>query len=521
MYTVVIVDDEQFVRKGLMKLMDWDALGFHVIGEADNGEDAFAMIRAEQPDLVITDIRMPVMDGLDLIQAAAEEGRDTEFIIISGYNDFRYAQRAIRFGVMDYVLKPVDKEDMMEVLGKLRSKLEDKRREQERQRIELGRRQIEALLRGELRGEELARWSEPWVQAGAEQYVYVLVELNSDRPWEQEAANDAGLLGGQIQEVFRRTANSRLAPIIYEHRRAYGLIVPDLYWLASYSQPKDYLQEVLRQLNQEPGWQFRAYAGEAVRSLEQLRNSYRSAKEAVAYRFILPQSALILQEDIAGIQLAYKPLQEKTYRELIEAVEENKPEHIVQSVHRVFAEFVEERFSPEAIKTAIVQYVAAVIKSIREFEGNDQNLGTVEAIIGWHDHNITWTGLRQLLEQFMREAAEMLSGLYRTAGQRGIYKVKSYVDHNFHKNINLKSIAAQFYMNSAYLGQLFKKSYGVYFNEYLLQLRIDEAKKLLKQGDLRIYEIADRVGFNSADYFVIQFEKLESMTPTEYRNRWK
>ncbi|WP_270167304.1 response regulator transcription factor [Paenibacillus sp. SYP-B4298] len=521
MNTVVIVDDEQFVRKGLVKMMDWEALGFHVIGEADNGEDAFAIIRANKPDLVVTDIRMPAMDGLELIQAVAEDGLDTEFIIISGYNDFRYAQRAIRFGVMDYVLKPVDKEDMTEILNKLRGKLEEKRREQERQRNELGQRQIEALLRGELRGEELARWSAPWVEAGAEQYVYVLVELSSDQPWEQETASDTSQIRSKLQEVFRRTASSPLAPIIYEHRRAYGLIIPDLYWRASHHQLAGYLQEVLHQLNQEPGWQYRAYTGETIHSLEQLRHSYRSAKEAVAYRFVLHQQLLLQPADIEGISLVYKPLQEHTHRQLIEAVEENKPEQIMQSVQRIFAECVEERFSPEAIKTAIVQCVASVIKSIREFEGDDQELRHIEAIIGWHDHNITWTGLRWLFEQFMCEAAEMISGLYRTAGQRGIYKVKSYVDHHFHKNINLKSIAAQFYMNSAYLGQLFKKSYGVYFNEYLLQLRIEEAKKLLKQGDLRIYEIADRVGFNSADYFVIQFEKLEKMTPTEYRNRWK
>lgn len=97
-------------------------------------------------------------------------------------------------------------------------------------------------------------------------------------------------------------------------------------------------------------------------------------------------------------------------------------------------------------------------------------------------------------------------------------KIKNYIDQNFRRNINLKVIANHFYMNPAYLGQLFKKNFGIYFNEYILQLRIAEARKLLRQTDMRVYEIAERIGFNNADYFVSQFEKLARMTPIEYRN---
>ncbi|MDQ6417852.1 response regulator [Paenibacillus sp. LHD-117] len=119
MYTVIIVDDEKFVRKGLIKMLDWESSGFQVIDEAEDGEDALILLREKKPDLVLTDIRMPVLDGLELIHAAFEEKMETEFIIISGYNDFRYARQAMRYGVLDYVLKPVDQAEIKQALEKI------------------------------------------------------------------------------------------------------------------------------------------------------------------------------------------------------------------------------------------------------------------------------------------------------------------------------------------------------------------------------------------------------------------
>lgn len=128
MYSVIIVDDELFVRKGLIEMIDWESSGFKVIDESDNGEDALAIIQAKKPDLVVTDIRMPVLDGLELIEAASKLQLETEFVIISGHNDFRYAQQAVRFGVQDYVLKPIDPDDIQQALVKLRDKLSAKQR---------------------------------------------------------------------------------------------------------------------------------------------------------------------------------------------------------------------------------------------------------------------------------------------------------------------------------------------------------------------------------------------------------
>ncbi|MNN56098.1 Bifunctional transcriptional activator/DNA repair enzyme AdaA [compost metagenome] len=129
--------------------------------------------------------------------------------------------------------------------------------------------------------------------------------------------------------------------------------------------------------------------------------------------------------------------------------------------------------------------------------------------------------LQMLKEHFMlamQEAEEYIRQLRKEHCLGGIKPIKRYIDSHYQENISLKSIATEFYMNAVYLGRLFRKTYGIYFNDYLLGLRIREAKRLLRQSDLRMYEIAGRVGFQNADYFVTQFEKLEQVSPTEYRN---
>ncbi|HTG68651.1 MAG TPA: helix-turn-helix domain-containing protein, partial [Candidatus Udaeobacter sp.] len=156
----------------------------------------------------------------------------------------------------------------------------------------------------------------------------------------------------------------------------------------------------------------------------------------------------------------------------------------------------------------------------RSMEGDEQSLLSLQPMLGWQDINLSLGELKKLFTAFIEESQQSIAELRKKQQKGGIQKIKCYIEGNFSQNISLKSIAAQFYINPVYLGQLFKKTYGVYFNEFLLQLRVNEAKKLLRQScSMRIYEIAEKVGFSNSDYFVTQFEKIEHMTPTEYRNK--
>jgi Response regulator containing CheY-like receiver domain and AraC-type DNA-binding domain len=517
MYTAIIVDDELFVRKGLIELMDWEANGFRIIGEADNGEDALALIKDKSPDLVITDIRMPILDGIGLIQAAANERLSTSFIIISGYHDFSYAQQAMRHGVMDYVVKPIDEEELQEALVRIRDRLSMKKEQEERANKYREERYMELLIRGEIEEADLLQWKSIWPDARS--YTYVLFEINDVLPWNDTVMPMNDVVQQGIRAAIKEAARSEIEPILYSHRQAYGVVIPNIYLTVHGGSMRRLLECTLHRLRETFSLTLRLFVGKTVNDLLQLKLSYMTAKEAMQYKLLKAEETIITAADIEGLELHYKYPDDEIYRQLTEAVEENNGDRLQLSIERLFAVFREQAFSPEAIKSAIVQGVLHIVKSIRSIDGDEKELNGLEPIMNWHDYSITMKELRRLFETFVQEAAVLFNKLYAASGKGSIHKIKSYVDRNYHQNLSLKSISAQFYMNSAYLGQLFRKSYGVYFNDYLHQLRISEAKKLLRQKELRIYEIAERVGFNNADYFVTQFEKLERMTPSEYRNR--
>lgn len=347
MYKVLLVDDEVFVRKGLRNLINWNACGFEICGEAENGTEAFNWITKNRPELVITDIRMPVLGGLELISKVTETGMDAvSFIILSGYGDFKYAQQAVRYNVHDYILKPIDEEELKSALLKL--------------------------------SEQLRFTREPLTYVEADRSLVLLVT---------------------------------------------------------------------------------------------------------------------------------------------ERMEENDAEAVRRAVEQLIKELQAKRMAAEAVGRTVARLIASVTETIIGMNGNPDELKTLDGVSSWNAHADGLDTLRQRLTGFSLEGAALIGELRRDKLQGSILKIKSHIEGHFRENISLRSIAGQYYMNPVYMGQLFRKTYGLYFNEFLLGLRIREAKKLLRQTELRIYEVAEKAGFSSSNYFVTQFEKLERMTPSDYRNR--
>lgn len=376
---------------------------------------------------------------------------------------------------------------------------------------------MEALLRGEPMDPVLEAWEQQWTAAGASQFTYVLLEINNVFPWSGKQLPGKAEMKEAIRQMVRDITSE--SPLVYEHRRFFGYIVPDHYLRQHNGELRSFLAECLSRLCGRLDIKAAAYAGRPVSTLKEMKHSYTCAKETAEFKYAMPDHPVLLFPDIAGLELKYIHPGPEGSRAWVEAIEENNTGKLLEAIDRLFADFREHMVSKEAMKAVAVQCVHSVLHTIRSMEGDEKQLASLVPMMNWYDHNITLDELRSLFEAFSLEAAELIQGLYQSYGTGGLHRIKSYVDRNFHENLNLKQIAGQFYMNSAYLGQVFRKNYGMYFNEYLLQLRITEAKKLLRQTDLRIYEIAEQVGFRNADYFVTQFEKLEQRTPTEYRNR--
>jgi two-component system response regulator YesN len=260
------------------------------------------------------------------------------------------------------------------------------------------------------------------------------------------------------------------------------------------------------------------YVGELAPSLDALKDAYLTACETIQYKFAFASRNVLRYDRLADQELRYVEFEPGEYAARLEQLEGGDPESRCAAVDWIFEQIQQKRYAPEAVQNAIARFVFGVIGAIRSLQGDESELRSLEPALQWREAPLTLSGLKERFRAFIEEAADMAAQLRKNNAKGEIVKIKQFIECHYNEDINLKSIAAKFYMNPVYLGQLFRKTYGVYFNDFLLQLRIRNAKRLLRQTELRVYEIARNVGFDNADYFVCKFEKVEGKTPTAYRN---
>ncbi|KRE73547.1 response regulator transcription factor [Paenibacillus sp. Soil750] len=520
---VMLVDDEQYVRKGLLGLIDWDSLGYCVSHEADNGKDALRIITSRQSDIdvVITDIRMPVMDGLKLIEEVKLHNLSTcKFIILSGYNDFSYAQSAIRYGVSDYILKPIEEEDLEETLRKLALEIKEVRLQKAISGRLTLRGLFEQLSRGEQAAKAVTELDERVRLSKGSVLRYGIVEMNRGLSEEGDATDylikdDVSVVAQALQTLV--DVPSDFVVQLRNHQCAF-LICSDALKLygGSYEQFGAALQNLLAKRLQAG---VTLYFGASVKDMKMLSTSIQTANELLQYKYVKGMKDVLFYETASKTKLSYAEPDVSLFHRIQEAVEEQETEKIKTTIATLFAEIETKSLAKDAIRTIINRYVHRIVGTLQGMQGPTDLLVNLKPMLSWDAQPLSFGQLQHLFISFMIESSRMMEQLRGEQTKGSIHKIKSYIEHHYQENINLKSIAAEFYMNPVYVGQLFKKTYGQYFNEFLLSIRIGEAKKLLRQTDLRIYEIAEKVGFNNADYFVAQFEKMEDMPPSEYRKK--
>ncbi|RCW49594.1 response regulator [Paenibacillus prosopidis] len=515
MYKVLIVDDEFFVRKGLIGLMAWSKLQFEICGEAENGKQALDLIERLTPDLVIVDIRMPVLDGLELIQKVKAEGEHQPlFIILSGYPDFSYAQQAFRYDVSDYILKPVDEQELTATLKKIANMLNQKQLLSITREKPLVETVIESLLQTEPSEQVMARIAHALELPLSSSYTYIIAEIQDGLP--QGEIDYFPALQASLQRYFHREGQPLLV-----HVRAYnqyGFIVPQLLDEQSETERTNYAK-LLDMLERELATTIALFIGHKASHLKQIAHSGSSAEECLNYRFAAGLNGIFMASELLELPLYYFDVDEELHSKLIYEIEANRKDGYNSAIDAIFIVFQERHFAQGAVTNTIRRSMIAIINIIRQLEGDEKDLRWLDELLHWQMKYRNLKQLKHVFLHFIGEAAEYITEKRGEKSEGSIEKVKKYIDSHYKENIYLKGIAAEFHMNPVYLGQLFRKNYGVYFNEYMLSLRIEEAKRLLRQTKKRMYEIAELVGFQNADYFATQFEKLEDMTPTDYRNK--
>ncbi|WP_246553358.1 response regulator transcription factor [Paenibacillus tritici] len=513
---VVIVDDEPKLRQGLQTLIPWGSLGYTVVAAAGNGREALKIIEEEAPEVVVADIRMPVMDGLQLIEQVRGAGHNTQFIILSGYADFEYAKQAIRYGVAGYLLKPVNIGEMSATLQLVRERIEEEERKRTIPQAETLDRDLylhRLLVPQEKPGESIK------LGAGIGQ---------PDGLW--SGSYEVVVIVPRVPEVELPDALNRLAAglkAMAEERDlgAVTVISPHVVLLLNTplrgSQRRDNLYGEIR--NIAAGIRFIAATGGAVTEAGLICNSYSKAREAAKLSFFSDRDRLLEPDYPPVCPPVPAGLTEDNNEEYMRDVilrlyyclDVGNKAMVAQLLNEAAAMYCGQRQDENHVKQAFFFLCNGIIHKLAaasRLEGKETEKVS-HFLNGIYQHD----RLQQLIEDIRRFLLDFVEESDTQGKEHEFKRMIDFIHKHYAEDLKLSTLAGLLNYSTPYLGQLFRMKTGEYFNTYLDKVRIQRAKELLAQG-MKVYEVAEQVGYTSVNYFFSKFKKYEGRSPSDYKN---
>ena len=512
MRTFYIADDEIAIRNGLKCIIDWEALGFSLCGEAGNGEDALRDISRLSPDLVLMDIRMPRMTGLDTVRALRADGFHGHIIILSGYSDFKYAQEAIRNGVDFYLTKPIDEDELYDAIVHVKEDLEaatDNSDDMERYKEKARNVILHDLVTGHASSADI---KEKDIMLDADVYQIVIYENFSvgltDLPY-----NFAELLKvtNQGQHFFEH----------FEEDRKDVILLKGAFALERFQNFLDHYESTPPQKGSPMDSLFLAY-GRPVNDIMSINESYLDAVTLLSRRFFCMQGQHTLgYEELPNVEAIHMELSDEKMTEfctlLTDFLQTYNRKKVAETLRQLEEYLYQVRDDIDDVKLFLSDLYLQVKEKMNHIY-NTMNIPfpTNTAILDFINKKYY---LYEII-LFLSEQSEMIMNAIGNSSRDSVLDdILYYIDHNYQTNIKLESIAPLFGYNSAYLGKIFNKTVGESFNSYVDHMRIEHSKELLLQNKLKVYEIAEQVGYKNVDYFHKKFKKYVGESPAEFRKR--
>lgn len=509
MIKVLIVDDEPKLREGLRTLIPWEEEGYTVVATAANGFEALEQFHAFAPKLIVADIRMPGMDGLELIAELRKQNANCHVLILSGYADFEYAKRAISCHIDGYLLKPVDEEELISYLQEMRVMIEQEERLSKLQNV-VEESEHEAWLRGLLQpdGRDLDV-PEAAAKLGLEGSCEVVL-LKLMRPYKGEDGRE---------ERVRSLLEQHCPP-----ERAIFFSLPPFIGLLLKTPLKDEaaraaLWQELSGIIAEEGLDFHAASGGVAAEPEQAAASYTAAREMLEQAFFGRREILVSGAVEQWAEAAEEPgelsdSERDEEMELLLAVETGSTEVLSPLVRKIICKLVGTRRDETYIKDNLIQIISSTIARLEAVNPDVRALISGNASPASEVYNSYYlSDIQSMVADYLEHLAKQLN-----SGGRGdeIKRITDLIQRRYNENLKLGMLAQIFNYNSAYLGKMFKNQMGEHFNTYLDKVRIEKAKQFLTQG-MKVYEVAERVGYMNADYFNAKFRKYVGVSPTAFR----
>lgn len=539
MLKLFLVEDEFVVREGIKNNINWSAEGFEFCGEASDGELAYPRILSERPDIIITDIRMPFMDGLELSRLVKKDLPQSKIIILSGHEEFSLAQEGIKIGVTEYLLKPISAAELVKAVKQVGNQIIQERIEKEnfeRYKLEMEENEIDIRRRlfNEMVGGKIStaaileRGKALGIELGAQHYQIVLFKYNSTVE-DEAATNELLTLGEELKEL-----NSHYRNIIHFDRAIEGsaLIIKGDTLEQLTSTREGYIAEFRALMARYPKVHYFGGIGSAVSRLRYLSEAFESAARAFSHRFILDRNDFINCEELSALKEIENSAPDLGVREL-GSIDIKRAEIFLRNGEADEINFFVEEFLKVLIGTGeksvilrqyfIVNIYITVINFLKEigavqlieeepFKGNE----LMKEVIS------DYQKAKDYVVKIFTAAIEHRDMLRTKRYCKIIEQAKEYINNHYKDdNLSLNELAAYVNISPSHFSAVFSREVGKSFIRYLTDLRINKAKELLKCSDMRCSEISMAVGYKDPHYFSYLFKKTCNCSPVQYRTEKK
>ena len=542
MLKIFLAEDEVVVRETIKRMIPWEELGFELVGEAADGEMALPLLIRQQPDLLITDIKMPFMDGLTLARLAKKEMPGLKVVILSGYDDFNYAKQAIGIGVEDYLLKPITKNALIERLSEIRSRYEHEKtqkeyyekfqREMQAYEKNSSRDFFEALVGGSMDMMEVYKRAEKLgLDIVAEAYNVLIFTMNCDEDFSGQRDEYSSWEAESLELLENFFAGHSSAMLFRSNIFSYGVLLKGQRETIE-ENTRECVDEIRKILSRQDGrreW-FLA-VGQFVERLSQIQKSYHTASRAFSQRYLYDENILYYDEmetmehpggqaeteDNAYLQKvdvnALNPaiLQKFLSNGLQEETENFVKDYFYAIGQEPMESLVFRNYVILNVRFSVISFIKGLGCDTNEMESAD-----TEEVLAESGKN---------MESAIAYAKKMISQAIeirdQNSGNKNRSILKTAVDfidsHYMDEEISLNTVANVANVSSNHFSALFSQNMGQTFIEYLTSLRMNKAKELLRCTGMRSSEIAGEIGYKDAHYFSYLFKKTQGMTPSDYR----
>ncbi|OAS17933.1 response regulator [Paenibacillus oryzisoli] len=532
MLKVLIVDDEYYFRQALKISLPWEELGFRIAGEAKNGQDALSIMSEVNPDIVLVDINMPIMDGMEFIQRAKQSEQETKFIMLTGQSEFTYAKMAVQLGVFNYVLKPIDEDELRNSLLEIKSLIyKEQSVRQDYERLKNQAKANMPMLKEQLLNEwlhgsgaldpvsSIERLQYLGITLHAPLYVVIVVDIDSQD--DVVSREDKYIRKLAVQNIAQEMIQSTYPyTSCHDNNDRYVMIIG---LPADNNDQMESISEAIRRAVQTNlGCTLTIGIGNGYPSFESISVSYQEALYALKHRFVLGGNQVIHHSMIAESGMKVSVFSVESRVGLLMSMRIGNISEIEEWLVTYFKYARTKNASIEMIYVSALEIVSTCLEFLDEmsqsFEDVFQDKDQTD-IVQFIQQMNTFGELESWIRNLLLKVIAHVHGKKQNRAAKVVDEVKSYIQSHYgNEELRIIDLAMSVHMNYNHLCYVFKKETSITINDYLTEIRISKAKGLFDQGEKIVQHVASQVGYADANYFGKCFKKVIGITPSKYVN---